>query len=670
MKAKGLELSAEQIFSLSQPSLKDAIIQFGGGCTGEVISSQGLVLTNHHCGLGQIQEHSSVDHDYLSDGFWAYTQSEELVNPGLTVKFLINVTDVTQQLNDSLSLAENENERSVIFSRLQKILTKEATKDTHYKAQIKSFFKGNEYYLFVYEEFQDVRLVGAPPWGIGKYGADTDNWMWPRHKGDFCLFRVYTAPDGSPAPYAKENIPLKPKHYLPVATSGVKEGDFTMILGYPGRTNRYLSSYGVKLLLEQTAPATIKIRTKKLDIYRADMDADDEVRIKYASKQASTANYWKYYIGQEKQLRHNKVIDKKVALENEFRQWVNADPSRKQAYDSTLVLLEKGYSDLGHYNLADKYFFEAIYQGSELFSFVYSLDRMYNQAKAKPDAEAINKRIDSHFKDYNAPTDRKVLAAMLDLYYKDVDQEFHPGLLKKIERKYKGNFTAYTNYLFRKSILVDKDRLKEAIATGKSFRKDPAFKLVNAFIGNYLKRRSLVSSINQQIDFAERTFIRGLQEMQPDRNFYPDANFTMRITYGNVGGYKPADAIDYDYYTRLSGVMEKEIPGNWEFDVPDKLNLLYDEKDFGPYANAKNELAVNFITNTDITGGNSGSPVIDAKGRLIGLAFDGNWEAMSGDIQFEPNLQRTICVDIRYVLFVIDKYAGAQNLIHELTLVE
>ncbi len=668
MQKAGCKLSPEEIYSVNNSSLKDAIVQFGGGCTGEIISSQGLLLTNHHCGLGQIQEHSSVEHDYLTNGFWAMSKDQELVNPNLSVKFLVSMEDVTKQITDSLSWDTNEEERRKIIRRISKRLADKAKEGTHLEAVVRDFFGGNEFYMFVYEEFKDVRLVGTPPWGIGKYGADTDNWMWPRHKGDFCLFRVYTAPDGSPAAYSKDNVPMKPKHHLPISLDGIEKNDYAMIMGYPGRTERYLSSYGVKLLLEQSAPTIIDVRTKKLEIYRADMDADEKVRIQYASKQARTSNYWKYSIGQVKQLKRNKIIERKQELEKEFTTWVNADEARKKKYGKTLSTLESGFSGLSEYNLADKYFMEAIYSGSELVSFINTVDRIYNTATGEFNKTALGKTINAHFKDYNAPTDEKVLAAMLHKFYNNVDPIHHPKYLTKIHKKYKGNFEAYSKKLFAKSIFVDEDKLKAKVGFGKEIVKDPAAILVKAFIDEYRKRNVIVRDLNTSIKKGERQFIAGLREMQKDKKFAPDANFTMRLTYGTVGDYRPADGVHYDYYTTLEGVMEKEVPNDWEFHVPAKLKELYEKKDYGRYANDKGELVVNFITNNDITGGNSGSPVIDAEGNLIGCAFDGNWEAMSGDISFETTTQRTICVDARYILFVIDKVAGAKNLIDELTI--
>ncbi len=668
MKQLGLELMADDIYNINQSSLKDAIVQFGGGCTGEMISAEGLLLTNHHCGLGQIQQHSSVENDILQNGFWAYDKNQELVNPGLSVKFLIRMENVSERINALLQPEMTEKERNEIILAESKKIEKEATSNNHYEARVYPFFAGNEFYLILYEVFKDVRLVGTPAWGIGKFGADTDNWMWPRHKGDFCLFRVYTAPDGSPAEYAPENVPLQPKHHFPISLKGYQENDFTMILGYPGRTNRYLSSAGVEKLLEYSAPTIIQVRTAKLDIYRASMDADPDVFIQYASKQARTSNYWKYSIGQVKQLKRNKVIDRKLELEKRFEAWLQANPGKQEIYGNALPLVLNGYRELFQYENASNYFMEAIARGSEILTFANLVTRQ-TQAKGTNN-DQLRATITSHFKDFHAPTDQKVLAAMLLLYEENVPEAFHPDEFKKIARKAKGDYSKFAEKLFKNSAFASEEACLELLDKPEKYAKDEAYELFRAFVESYLEVKKLTDPVNESIQRGERLFLAGLREMEANRDFYPDANFTMRLTYGTIGGYQPADAVYYDSYTLIEGIMEKEIPNNWEFDVPDNLKQAFETKDYGRYTNDKGELVVNFITNTDITGGNSGSPVLNGKGELIGCAFDGNWEAMSGDIAFEPELQRTIVVDSRFILFVIDKLAGAQNLINELTIIE
>ncbi len=679
MQKMGLQLTAEEIYSVNNSSLKDAIVQFGGGCTAEVISDQGLLLTNHHCGYGRIQAHSSVEHDYLSNGFWAQNLEDELANPGLTVSFLIRIEDVTAKIKAGLNPFMLESERNVIIDSLSKTIKDEAIAGTHYKASVRSFFEGNEFYLFVYEVFTDVRLVGAPPSSIGKFGADTDNWMWPRHTGDFSLFRIYSGKDGKPAEYAADNIPLKPKHHLPVSIAGVQEGDFAMIMGYPGSTERYMTSYGVKLALDIHNQTVVDIREKKLDILMNDMQASDEVRIKYASKYARISNYWKYFIGQTRGLKRLKVYDNKVALEKEFTDWVNADKFRKESYGSALSDISFAYKKLTEYELASVYYSEAIRQGAEILGFAASFKDLKNELAQKEINREnmdkliaqLKKRADGYFKDYNAPTDQKLLAAMFGMYAKNVPLYQQPGYIKSLQSKYKGNFEAFAKKVFESSMFVRPETVDAFLKdpSSKAIEKDLAYQTIIAMSSYFEENiRPKLNEAYNYLDRGNRAFVAGLREMNPDKKYYPDANSTLRLTYGQVLDYFPADAVHYEYYTTLNGVMEKEDPNNWEFVVPEKLKELYKNKDFGRY-DENGVMKVCFLTNHDITGGNSGSPVLNAKGELIGLAFDGNWEAMSGDIAYEPELQRTINVDIRYVLFIIDRFAGAQRLIDEMDIV-
>lgn len=677
MQKMGLNLTPEEIYSVNNSSLKDAIIIFGRGCTGEVISDNGLILTNHHCGYGIIQSHSTVEHDYLTDGFWASSFEEELPNEGLTAKFLIRIEDVTQRVLAALYDQMSEKERQEAIASVSRDIENEAASGTHYEASVRSFYFGNEFYLFVYETYSDVRLVGAPPSSIGKFGADTDNWMWPRHTGDFSLFRVYTGPDGKPATFSKDNIPLKPRHYLPISLDGVQKGDFAMILGYPGSTDRYLTSYGVDMAIEQNNPSVVKIRQTKLDILRADMEADPAVRIKYASKYAGTSNYWKYFIGQTKGLKQLKVASKKRALENAFSGWVSGNPEREEKYGTVLGDFETAYEALRPYEYFRVYTNEALARGCEVISFSRNFSGLYNElTKKKGDPKNREKMVNSlknqsqrFFKDYNAPTDQKLLAAMLKLFYYDVPPAFHPQVFSDIYEKYKGDFSRYASYAFEKSIFVDMDRTLDFLdkPTSKILTKDPVFGLMLSFFDFYQAKMAEAEPYYTSLNRSRRIFMSGLREMHTDRTFYPDANFTMRLTYGQVLDYYPVDAVHYDFRTSLTGVMEKEDPANWEFVVPEKLKTLYATGNFGEYGE-NGRMYTCFITNHDITGGNSGSPVINGDGELIGLAFDGNWEAMSGDIAFEPDLQRTINVDIRYVLFIIDHFAGARHIIDELTI--
>ena len=676
MQRLGCKLTAEQIFSFNQPSLKDAIVQFGGGCTGELISPEGLLLTNHHCGLSYVQSHASVEHDYLQDGFWARSKAEELPNEGLTVSFLAYIEDVTTAILKGVTNDMSEADRAAKISENGKKLTLERKGKRDVEVEIVPFYHGNQYILFEYDVYRDVRLVACPPWGIGKFGADTDNWTWPRHKGDFCIFRVYTAPDGSPAKYSKDNIPMKSKHYLPISLKGVQPGDYTMILGYPGSTDRYSASGAVKNVIELEGPAIVDCRTTKLEQYRKHMDADPAVFIQYASKQASVSNYWKYYIGQVKQLKRNKVYEKRLEQEQAFRQWAAQDKNRKAKYDGIFDEMNNYWNHQSKYQKALIYHREAGWHGGEAVSFALRFRRINSVIESKDNSQKIinahanglKKAAQDFFKDYNKALDRDVTIALLNLFYKDVNPAQLPATIKKVGDKNHGDFTAFVDNAFAKSIFVDQAKMEAWLNNPKSLSKDPVYALMYDILQSYWNLSDQAEKV--ECGRANRLYMEGLMEMQKDRNFYPDANFTMRLTYGSVQDCQPADAITYNYITTLDGVMAKYKPGNWEFDVPQDLIKLWENHDYGRYADKNGDLVVNFITTNDITGGNSGSPVIDANGNLVGLAFDGNWEAMSGDIAFENEVQRTICMDMRYLLFIIDKMANAQNLMQELKIIQ
>jgi hypothetical protein len=685
MQKMGLQLTAEEIYSINNSSLKDAIVGLSNGpnpngffCTGEIVSGQGLMFTNHHCGYGNIQEHSSVEHDYLQDGFWAKDFSEELMNEGLSASFLIRMDNVTDSIIPFLSDTMSTSSRRSKVREITKRLEKANSEDGKYNVNVNSFFEGNEYYLFVYEVYEDVRLVGAPPSSIGKYGGDTDNWMWPRHTGDFSIFRVYSAPDGSPAKYDAENVPMTPKHHLPISIKGVEENDFAMIWGYPGGTNRYMTSYGVQYNQEHFSPAIIDVLGRRLEIMKEDMDADQSVRIKYASTYAGLANFWKNQIGQKRGLKKLHVIDKKKAIEDDFMTWVNKDEERKGMYGGILKELEEGYAQTGeaigpviYINLG--LMAPGIISIAQQFnSYLSDLENIKDNPEApKTTAEGLKEEIKVHFKDYNEPTDKKLLAGMYQQFVENMPADQHPQFLKDIASKYKGDFNAYADYVFEKSIFGSEEKVNAFLErpSAKKLAKDPAFILSGQVMESLMAVAGGYRAELSKLSHGNRLFVKGLREMNPDKVYYPDANSTMRLSYGSVLDYYPEDAVHFDYVTHLSGVMEKEDAENDEFFVEDKLKELYEKKDFGRYGK-DGDLVVCFLTTNDITGGNSGSPVINGNGELIGLAFDGNWEAMSGDIAFEPELQRTICVDSRYVLFIIDKFAGAQNLIDELTIVE
>lgn len=678
MQKKGLKLTPQEIYDINNSSLKDAIVRLGRGfCTAEVISDKGLLLTNHHCAYDVIQDNSTTEHNYLKDGFWAKTMDAEIVNPGLTASFLVRMEDVTEKALANVNDDMSDMDRAMAIQEAIAEVEKKASEEGKYDASVESFFAGNEFYLFVYKTYRDVRLVGAPPEAVGKFGGDTDNWMWPRHTGDFSMLRIYAGKDNEPADYSKDNVPLKPKHHLPISLKGVKKGDYAMIMGYPGSTDRYLSSYGVQMALEKDQPTTVKIRGERLDLMKEDMDEDEEIELKYAAKHANVSNYWKYFIGQQAGLKRLKVYEKKKSTEDEFDQWVSKDAGRKKKYGEATKMLKEGYEQLSKYTLSRVYLNEAA-MGSEVIRFAFGFSTLeralnaesLNQEKINVIAEQLNARSAAFFKEYNAPTDQKITAALFELYYKGVPKDQHPDLFNTINTKYKGDFEKYTAMLFKKSILVDQAKTKAFLMapSAKVLAKDPAMIAMNSFISNY--RGKIVPNLgpaNQQIAKGNRLFIDGLRKMNPDKKYYPNANSTMRLTYGTVLPYQAKDAVHYDYVTTGQGILEKEIPEDEEFHVPSKLHKLLEAEDYGQYAE-NGELITCFLTNNDITGGNSGSPVINANGELIGVAFDGNWEAMSGDIAFEPELQRCINVDIRYVLFIIDKYAGATNLINEMTL--
>ena len=677
MQELGLQLTAEDIYNINSSSLKDAVVSLGGFCTAEIISDQGLVLTNHHCAFGQIQSHSSVTNDYLTDGFWAMDKSEELPNEGLSVSFLVRMEDMTARINAALDTVSEE-ERKGVIRKLSAEIVAEATADTHYNARVKSFFGGNDFYLMVYETFDDVRLVGAPPSSIGKFGGDTDNWMWPRHTGDFALLRVYTAPDGTPAEYSEENIPLKPKHHFPVSLDGVQKGDYAMIMGFPGSTDRYLTSYGIQEAIDQKNPTIVDIRDKKLSIMREHMDASDKVRIQYASKYASTANYWKYFIGQTKGLKRMKVYDKKKSLEDSFTNWVNEDEARVEKYGEALNLIADAYYDNHKYNVNRIFLNEAVFQGADVFYFAYQVQNAIKNLPedVKERRLAINELKDlarSHFKDYNKDLDQDLFAGLLELYSNTVPKsQQSPGFEKVKTHWYtKGDWNKFAAYVYKTSPLVDRAKFFNFLEnpTEEKLNKDYAVKMFNDIFEYYIQNISPKrSAIRADLAQGERLFSAGLREMMPNKKFYPNANSTMRLTYGTVGDYTPGDAMHYDYVTTIDGLMAKEDPADPEFIVPARLSELFEQRNFGRYADENGDLIINFISSNDITGGNSGSPVLNAYGDLIGTAFDGNWEAMSGDIAFENEVQRTISVDIRYTLFVIDKFAGAGHLVDEMTI--
>ena len=695
MKKEGFRLSPDDIYSVNRACIKDAIVGLGNEtvpfrhfCTGEIISGQGLFLTNHHCGYGMIQTHSTVENDYLQDGFWAYSHEQELSNPGMTASILIRMEDVTEQIVSQLNDNMTEKERAEVIKKVSDPLVSKAIKGTSYQAYVANMFGGNQFFLFVYVIYKDIRLVGAPPSSMGKFGGDTDNWMWPRHTVDFSLFRIYTAPDGSPSAYKKENIPLKPKYFLPISTSGIKEGDFAMVLGFPGTTTRFLTSYGLEETMDIVNKLRYEIRTVKVDVLREEMSSSQNIKIQYASKYASCSNYWKYSEQQNKALKKLNTMTIKQQIEADFTKWAasNSNPKYKEA----LPLIEKVYNNKKPYMAARMYWVEALLTGPELIVFANQFrsfadtlktDNAVKTNKSKKNdnfaekvkrvSEKMKTTADNFYKNYNPDTEKKLMIALFTYAYKNMDKTYYPDFFATVEKEYGGNFTNYVNKLFQQSIFATKEKLDKFLSDPSVdvLENDMIFAMAINMFDKFAEMNKSIEEMADDLKKGERLFVDGILQMNAGKTIAPDANSTIRLTYGTVRQYEPRDGVTYHYYTTLKGVMEKENPSSDEFIVPEKLKELYQKNDFGNYANDENKLVACFITNNDITGGNSGSPVINGKGELVGIAFDGNSEAMSGDIDFEENLQRCINVDLRYVLFVIDKYANAKNLIDEMKIV-
>lgn len=680
MKSKGLLLNSDDIYNSKSVSLKDAVGIFGRGCTGEIISPNGLILTNHHCGYSSIQQHSSVEHDYLTNGFWAKSYNEELVTPGLQFKFVDKIIDITDSVNYDIKKGIVKEIDTYGDDYLLKLASRQFN-NSQYKdkpgmsAKVLPFYAGNKFYLFFMKTYSDVRMVAAPPSSIGKFGGETDNWMWPRHTGDFSIFRIYADKDGNPAKYSKDNVPLKVKKFFTISLKGITEGDYAMILGFPGSTKRYLTKSEVEQMMKCINEPRIRIRGARLDVLKKEMAASDKVRIQYSDKYAGSSNYWKNSIGMNKALIDNKVLEKKQEQEKRFSKF--AKKTKNKDYQNVIKEINKKVAKANPI-LHDAYSFREIFMSAIEFKTPYTILDSLKRAIIEKNKDKIKKYSDEltkvykeiHNKDYDHEVDRKVAKALIPIYADLVKKENLLPLYEVIKTKYKGDYNAYVDDLYNTSIFANDNNFNKFIKkpTVKAIDNDMMKEYVAEKYAMNNKLHNELNKANGDIELLHKTYVKGLCEMYSPTPKSPDANFTIRLTYGNVKPYSPKDGVNYSYYTTLKGVMEKENPNNPEFTVPAKLKELYNNKDYGQYAMKNGEMPTCFLTTNDITGGNSGSPVLNGKGQLIGCAFDGNWESLSGDINFDDTLQRCIAVDIRYVLFIIDKLGGCSNLINEMVI--
>ena len=682
MQSKGLKLSAEDIYSVNKTSLKDAVVLFGGGCTGEIISDKGLLLTNHHCGYSSIQSHSSVKNNYLKNGYWATKSEEELAPPGLTATFIVRMEDVTSKVLEVLSDSMNERTRAIKLQAISKKIEMEAVAGTHYEAFVKPFYNGNEFYLFVTEVFKDVRLVGTPPESIGKFGGETDNWIWPRHNADFCLFRIYADKDNKPAAFAASNVPYKPKHHIPISLKGVEENDFTMVYGFPGRTNEYLTSFAVDMIVNEADPEKIKLREKRLDILKTEMRKSDTLRLRYAAKFATISNGYKKMIGEVNGLKKYDAINKKKVFEQQFMASLNQKAEIKSKYQYLLADIEAAYKKFRPLNKARDYFTEGI-MSVDLLAHLFEYYKVMNLAQSQNRNEAEYKKAiedlkmasANFIKSYNSIADKKVFIEMLSAYHNDMDKESQADIFIEIDKKYKGDISLYADRIFLKTLVLNTSKTEKLFLNFNKnkakLEKDEGYQLIKSLYENYSKKvKEQVAKADIEIAALNKTYMKALREVMLDKKFFPDANSTLRVAYGMVSSYYPKDGTQYNYFTTLKGVMEKEIKGDEEFTVPERLKELYIKRDFGRYADKDGEVHVAFIATNHTTGGNSGSPVFNGKGELIGTNFDRNWEGTMSDIMYDPSQVRNITLDIRYTLFIIDKFAGAKRLIDEMTIVE
>lgn len=677
MQQMGFKLTAQDIYDVNNASMKDAVVIFGGGCTGELISDEGLLITNHHCGYRQIQAHSSVENDILTNGFWAMNKSEELPNPGLTVRFLEYMKDVTDDvLKNTKGLSEKE--KAAVIRKNSQQIESDAAQNKKYSTQVKPLFYGNQYFLYVYKTYTDVRLVGAPPSAIGKFGGDTDNWMWPRHTGDFSVFRIYADKNNEPADYSPDNVPFQPKTFFPISLKGVQPGDFTMVFGNPGSTQQYIPHQEVDLVMNQRDPDRIKIRDKKLQIIGADMGNNPKVRIQYSAKYQSISNAWKKWQGEIKGLQRLDAVNKKLEFEARFKRWAEENASWQTTYQPVFDEFETLYAQYGEVIKASDYYSEIVLRGPEIFKLATQANSIVNSLESEQKdrvdllkQEMLNS-LESFYKDFNQPTDEELFVQLLPLLKNDLDKEYLPLHFREITDKYNGQ--KLLQKVYRKSVLTERKTLENLLENGTweqllKLRKDPLVEIIKSldfYYDVYIK--PVADTLEENIDRNMQLYMAGIMEMQSGRQLYPDANLTLRVTYGKVEGYEPLDGVKYNYYTTLSGIMEKDNPEIYDYDVPDKLKELYNQKDFSEYE-VNNDVPVCFTASNHTSGGNSGSPVVNANGELIGLNFDRCWEGTMSDIMFDPDMCRNISLDIRYALFIIDKFAGAGYLLDEMEIV-
>lgn len=678
MEEMGFKLTAEDIYDVNHASMKDAVVIFGGGCTGELISDEGLLITNHHCGYRQIQSHSTVENDYLTNGFWAMSQDEELPNERLTVSFLEYMKDVSEKVLEGTTKLKGDAKDKKINENIDRIES-EAKKEGKHKASVKPLFYGNQYFLYVYKVYKDVRLVGAPPSAIGKFGGDTDNWMWPRHTGDFSLFRIYADENNEPAEYSPDNVPFKPKKFFPISMKGIEPEDFTMVFGNPGSTTQYWPHQAVDITMNQRDPDRIMLRDMKLEVIGADMEADPKVRIQYAAKYAGISNAWKKWQGEINGLKRLDAINKKLTYEESFKQWAQQNNTWDSKYKTVFESFDELYSDYAYYIKAYDYYREIVFRGVELFGKARTINSIINSIENKQQERSERLRsamldgLPRFFKDYNQPTDEALFAALMPQLINGLEVSFLPAEVVELIAKY--DREKLIEKVYRKSVLSDQDKLEELLKNGSEkkllkLRKDPVVQLFNKL--NFIYEKDIipeVRKINKLIDENMKVYMAGLMEMKKGQAFYPDANLTLRVAYGKVEGYEPRDGVKYKYYTTLSGIMEKNNPEIYDYDVPDKLKNLYENGDFGVYE-VNGDVPVCFLASNHTTGGNSGSPVVNGNGELIGVNFDRTWESTMSDIMYDPERCRNISIDIRYALFIIDKYAGAGYLLEEMEIVK